>query len=264
MAAVTRETQEKQPRNGQSRNTSVPRINEEYITQVSEEIESRVSKKLSQEFSRTESHILGALCKLDEILLNPQIRTHSGTVLGFFWNPNVGNQGTNENDSQSDPNPEASIFRSQTSQNSGPEFGHDMMTRVQKQSLCGHYMLTKVQKECLCGHGMVKDQIRNCPHVVTGIQEDVPYCSLVTSSGKQKKARSACQPPFRSENTRATIEADQILLALQQLESNSNSPTRTTTLTKFQNCLNPSRQQCPPSMEQQRKLNCLKIYSKRV
>ena len=31
--------QEKHPRNGQSRNTSVPRINEEYITQVFEEIE---------------------------------------------------------------------------------------------------------------------------------------------------------------------------------------------------------------------------------
>ena len=45
LAAVTRETQEENPRNGQSRNTSVPRINEEYITQVSEEIEGRITKK---------------------------------------------------------------------------------------------------------------------------------------------------------------------------------------------------------------------------
>ena len=71
LAAVTRETQEEHPRNGQSRNTSVPIINEEYITQVTEEIESRVTKKLSQEFSRSESRILGALSKLDEFLLNP-------------------------------------------------------------------------------------------------------------------------------------------------------------------------------------------------
>ena len=99
LAAVTRETQEENPRNGQSRNTSVPIINEEYITQVSEEIEGRVSKKLSQEFSRTESRILGALTKLDEILLNQQIRTHSGTVPGTFRNTNVENQGTNEDDS---------------------------------------------------------------------------------------------------------------------------------------------------------------------
>ena len=82
LAAVTTETQEEHPSNGQSRNTADPRINEEYITQISEEIESRVTKRLSQEFSRTESCILGALFKLDEFLLNPQIRTHSGTVPG--------------------------------------------------------------------------------------------------------------------------------------------------------------------------------------
>ena len=123
LAAVTRETREKHPRNGQSRNTPVPRINEEYITQVSEEIEGRVTKKLSQEFSRTESRILGALSKLDDFLLNQQIRTHSGTVPETFRNINVDNQGTNEDDPQSDPHPEAGLFRSQTRQNSGPEVG---------------------------------------------------------------------------------------------------------------------------------------------
>ena len=124
LAAVTRETQEEHPRNCQSRNTSVPRINKENITKVSEEIEGRVTKKLSQEFSGTESRILGTLSKLDEFLLNSQIRTHSGTVPGTFRNTNVGNQGTNEDDSQSDPHPEVGIFRSQTTQNSGPEDGH--------------------------------------------------------------------------------------------------------------------------------------------
>ena len=125
LAAVTSETQEEHPGNGQSRNTSVPRINEEYITQVSEEIEGRVTKKLSQEFSRTESRILGTLSILDEFLLNPQIRTHSGTVSGTFRNTIVENQPTNEDDSQSDPHSEAGIFRNQTTQKSGPEDGHD-------------------------------------------------------------------------------------------------------------------------------------------
>ena len=125
LAAVTRETHEEHPRNGQSWNTSVPRINEEYITQISEEIEGRVTKKLSQEFSRTESRILGALSKLDEFLLNQQIRTHSGTVPGKFRNTKVKNQRTNEDDSQSDPHPEAGIFRSQITQNSGPEVPRD-------------------------------------------------------------------------------------------------------------------------------------------
>ena len=152
---------------------SVPRIDEEYITQVSEEIEGSVTEKLSQEFSRTESRILGALFKLDEFLLNPQIRTHSGTVPGTFRNTNVENQRTNEDDSQSDPHPEAGIFRSQTTQNSGPEVGHDMLTRVgspndpcpEAMISChhsgnlnsseveeSHGMVTRVQKESLCGH----------------------------------------------------------------------------------------------------------------
>ena len=125
-AAVTRETQEEHCRNGQSGNTSVARINEEHITQVFDEIEGRVTKKRSQKISRTESCILGALSKLDEFLLNPQIRTHSGTVPGTFRNTNVENQGTNEDDSQSDPHTEAGIFCSQITQNSGPEVGPDI------------------------------------------------------------------------------------------------------------------------------------------
>ena len=110
LAAVTSETQEEHPRNGQSRNTSVPRINEEYITHVCEEIEGRVTKKLSQEFSRTEFRILGALSKLGEFIFNPQIRTHSGTVLGTFRNTNVENQEPNEDRFQDDPHPEVGPF----------------------------------------------------------------------------------------------------------------------------------------------------------
>ena len=67
------------------------------------------------------------------------------------------------------------------------------------------------------------EEIRLHPHLLTAIQEEIPYCSPTTSSGKQKKARSKSQPQFRSENITATIEADQILSALQQLATNSNS-----------------------------------------
>ena len=58
--------------------------------------------------------------------------------------------------------------------------------------------------------------------MVTEVKEENLYCSPGTSSGKQKKARSTSQPQFRSENTPATIEADQFLLALQQLATNSS------------------------------------------
>ena len=67
------------------------------------------------------------------------------------------------------------------------------------------------------------EEIRQYSHMMTATQEEIPYCSRTTSSDKQKKARSTSQPQFRSENTPATIEADRILLALQQLATNSNS-----------------------------------------
>ena len=139
LAAVTRETQEENLRNGQLRNTSVPRISEEYITQVSEEIEGRVSKKLSQEFSRTESRILSALSKLDEFLSNQQIHTHFQIVPGTFRNTNVESQGTNEDDSQSDPHPEVgpSVCQSRHSIDSDTGEAHDTMTGVIEQTSKG-------------------------------------------------------------------------------------------------------------------------------
>ena len=60
-------------------------------------------------------------------------------------------------------------------------------------------------------------------HMVTRSQEEIPYCSPGNSSGKQKKARSTCQPQLRSGNTPATNEIDQILLGFQKLATNSNS-----------------------------------------
>ena len=65
-------------------------------------------------------------------------------------------------------------------------------------------------------------QFGNC-HNMTGVHEEVTYCLLSTSSRKQRKNRSTNQPQFRSENTPATIEADQILLAFQQLANNNSS-----------------------------------------
>ena len=88
LAAVSWEAQE-HPRSSQSENTTVPGITEEYITQFSEEIEGRVTKKNSPEFSRTESRISGALSKLHEFLVHPQLWTLSGTVPGTFRSANV-------------------------------------------------------------------------------------------------------------------------------------------------------------------------------
>ena len=193
LAAVSRETPES-ARSGRTQNILDPEITQNYISQVSEEIEGRVTKKLSKEFSRTESRILGALSKLDEFLLNPQFRTCSVVAPGASGSSNLENQGTNEDRPSDDPGPEVEF--------SSPISG----------AVTDPHMVTGVTRE-----------IRQHPHMAMETQEEILYCSTSTSSGKHKKKRSTSQPQFRSENTPATLEADQILLALQQLATNNNS-----------------------------------------
>ena len=159
---------------------------QECISQVSEEIEARVTIKFSNEINRTDSRSLGASSKLDEFLLNPQARTCSSAVPGSSRNNNSENRKTIGDRSLGDACPKA-VFSTHRSVN------------------------------------LNGSELEKTLHMVTGSQEEIPYCSPGTSAGKQKKARSTSQPQFRSENTPATIEADQILLALQQLATNSNS-----------------------------------------
>ena len=54
LAALNKEDCEEHPRINLAQNSNVPRSQEDYITQLPEEIEGRVTKKLSQDFSRTE------------------------------------------------------------------------------------------------------------------------------------------------------------------------------------------------------------------
>ena len=206
LAALNKENCEEHPRSKSAQNSDAPRSQEDYITQVSEEIEAKVTKKLSQEFSRTENRILGALARLDSFLMNPLLQGHSGTATETSRNVFSVNQGTSEDDSQSDPHPEAGTFDSQAMRNAGQELCCDLVTGVTEQN-------------------------RSQRDILTNAHEEVMYCSPGTSSGKQKKNRSTSQPQFRSENTPATIEADQILLALQQLANNNNSA-------NFQNNIN--------------------------
>ena len=115
-----------------AQNSNVPRSQEDYINQVSEEIEGRVIKKLSQEFSRTENRILDALARLDDFLMNPLLQGHSGTTPETSRNTFSINQGTNEDDSQSNPHPQAGRLIS------GREDRHDMATGVQRECTRAH------------------------------------------------------------------------------------------------------------------------------
>ena len=139
LAALNKENCEEHPRSNLATNPSVPRSQEDYITQVSEEIEGRVTKKLSQEFSRTENRILGALARLDDFLMNPLLQGHSGNAPETSRSVFTINQGTNEDDSQSDPHPEAGLFTS------GLESRHDMATGVQRECTQAHDIFQVVQ-----------------------------------------------------------------------------------------------------------------------
>ena len=80
LAALNKEICEEHPNSNLAQNSKVPRSQEDYLTSVSEEIEGRVNKKLSQELSRTENCILGAQARLDDFLMNPLLQGHSGTT----------------------------------------------------------------------------------------------------------------------------------------------------------------------------------------
>ena len=204
LAAISRETPESS-RSSRGQTVLDPELTEDYISQVTEEIEGRVTKKLSQEFSKTESRILGALSKLDEFLLNPQVRTCSVAVQGTSGNANSENGETHGDRSSNDPYPEVGYFPHHSGQFNSPE------------AETNSHMVTETYPHMVTGG---PEEIGHNPHTLTATQEE---SSPTNSSGKQKKARSTSPPQFRSENTPATIEADQILLALQQLATNSNS-----------------------------------------
>ena len=76
----------------------------------------------------------------------------------------------NEDDSQSDSHPEASVSQRQTTRNSDPENPHD---------------------------------------IATGVHEEVTYCSTGTSAGVQMHLRYVGQSQICSETTPATIEVEQ-------------------------------------------------------
>ena len=252
LAAVNRENCEENPRRNRAQNSDAPRSQEDYITQVSEEIEGRVTNRLSKEFSRTEDRILVALARLDNFLMHPLLPGHSGTPPEPTRNALHNNQGTNEDGSQSDPHPEAGPFHGQTARNGSLEEDHDMVTRVHRDRVYDH--------DTVIG---ATEHFGNC-HDMTGIHEEVTYCSPSTSSGKQKKNRSTSQPQFRSENTPATIEADQILLALQQLANNNNSANFHNNINRISKLSKLLTTTMPTFDGKSESSSCLMMFSKRA
>ena len=107
--------------------------------------------------------------------MNPLLQGHSGTTPEPSRNALSINQGTNEDDSQNDPHPEAGFFHGQMTQNSDAEKDHDMVKRVTETNRNRHDMMTGAT-----------EQIGNC-HDMTGVHGEVTYCSLVSHHGSRKR-----------------------------------------------------------------------------
>ena len=254
---MSRETPDSS-RGSRGRNVLDPELTQDYISQVSEEIEGRVTKKLSKEFNKTESRILGALSKLDELFLKPQVRTCS-VFQGASRNVNSESREIHGDRSSTGPYPEGGYFPHHSGQLNSSEA--DMVTEPYPRMVTGVTGEIRHYPHMVTG---ATEEIRDNPHATTATQEEIPCCSPITSSGKQKKAHSTSQPQFRSENTPSTIEADQILLALQNWRRTPIQPISTIILAESRNCLNLWQRQCLRLTENQGNSNCLKIYSKRV
>ena len=87
--------------------------------------------------------------------MNPLIQGYSGTAPETSRNVFSINQGTNEDDSQSDPHPEAGLFNNQMTQNSGPEDGHDSCFHYWCSIFCGCVFKTKYPSQRKLPHFLV-------------------------------------------------------------------------------------------------------------
>ena len=118
---MNRENHEDHHNNNQARNINLHRIQEDYINQLSEEIECKVRRKLSQESKVTQKFILGVFSRLDDFLLNPQPRARCRPVPETSRDSSTENHATKNDSSQNDPQAEVGVSLSQLSRELGPE-----------------------------------------------------------------------------------------------------------------------------------------------
>ena len=141
-----------------------------------------------------------ALSKLDEFVLNPQVRTCSVAIPGTSRNNNSENRETSGDHSSDDPCPDVGYSSHYSGHLNSPEaenFTH--MVTGDPEEFC------------------------QFPHMTTGTQEEIPCCSPILRREKKRRRAPQVSHNFAVRTPPATIEAEQIFLALQQLTTNSNS-----------------------------------------
>ena len=185
--------------------------------------------------------------------MNPLIQGKSGTTQVMSRNAFSTNQGTNEDDSQSDPHPEAGIFRNQTMQMSGQNIAVTWWQEFRERVFAAVTWWQELQ------NGLVI--------AVTWWQEFT------------RKSHTAPQVHLRESRKRTVLLVNRNSAARIPLRRSrqtkfcwpSNSWQITTILrtflitsTEFPNCQSHLPQRCPHLTGNLRNLSCLKIFSKRA
>ena len=165
------------------------------------------------------------LSRLNDFLMNPPIQGYSGTAPETSRNAFGTNQGTNEDVSQSDSHREAGISHNQTTQNSGPEDGHDM---------------------------------------VTGVHEEVTYAPLIHLQESRKRTALPVNHNSAVRILLRRSKEIKMCWPFSSWQTTTILQTLIIISTEFPNCQNRSPQRCQRLTGNLRSLNCLKIFSKRA
>ena len=243
LAAVSRKAPEGS-RSSRGRNVLDPELTQDYISRVSEEIEGRVTKKLSKEFNKTESRILGALSELDEFLLNPQVRTCS-VIQGASRNANSENREIHGDRSSNDPYPEGEYFPHHSGQLKSSEA--DVVTEPYP------HMVT----------GATEETYHN-PLAMAATQEEIPTAPLLLRQANRRRRAPQVNHNFAVRIPLRQLKQTRFCWPFKNWRRTPIQPISTIILAKSRNCLNFWQRRCLRLMGNQRNSNCLKIYSKRV
>ena len=193
-----------------------------------------MTKKFSKEFSKTESRILGALSKLDEFLLNPQVRTCSVAAHGTSRNSNSENRETHGDRSLNDSDPEVGYFPHHSGQLNSPE------------AKTNSHMVTE-----------------DYSHLVTGnYSQKFPTAPLLLRQANRRRRAPQVNHNFAVRIPLRQLRQTRFCWPFSNWQRTPIQPISTTTLAESRNCLNLSQQQCLRLMGNQRNSNCLKICSK--
>ena len=170
---------------------------------------------------------MGVLSKLDEFLLKPQVRT-------------------------------CSVAAPATSRNINSENEKPTGDRFLNAPCLGVVFSA-------CHNSNIKDSEQEVTHLmVTGVQEEILFCSPVSSSGKQKKRAPQVGHNFAVRTRLRQMKQTRFCWPFNNWGRRAIPPILITTSLESQNCPNPSQRQCPLLPGNQRNSICSKIFSKQV